>query len=62
MKYVDLVMPLGVDTRDEAIKWAKTHCSSYTDVRTVVKNNYYHYRFYFCNNQDRVMFALRWAQ
>ena len=56
-----LVAFAGCENRYELLEWAKQHCPSYITNDAVQKGGEYHYRFYFGDEQDRVMFLLRWS-
>jgi hypothetical protein len=62
--WVDLPVPVafaGCENRYEPLEWAKRHCASYITNDAVQKSGDYYYRFYFGQEQDRMMFLLRWA-
>lgn len=62
--WVDLPVPAaspGVESLYEPLEWAKRHCPSYITNDAVQKQGEYHYRFYFGDERDRLMFVLRWA-
>lgn len=54
---------------DSMLKWAKNHCKSYITCDSLIDleipdNRYqygYRYKFYFSDEQDYVMFNIKWA-
>jgi hypothetical protein len=45
----------------EMVTWAKNHCGSYITINASQdQNGHYYYRFYFGQEQDFALFALRW--
>lgn len=59
--WVDLPAPQDYTVMYEPLKWAKQHCPSYITNDAVQRDGDYYYRFYFGQEQDRVMFLLRWS-
>lgn len=59
--YVALPVPKEWINAFEPLEWAKKHCPSYITNDAVQIGGDYYYRFYFGNDKDRVLFALRWA-
>ena len=55
--YVDLPYPVSY----ESVSWVKKHCPSYITNEAVKKKGIYYYRFYFSEEKDQMMFALRWV-
>lgn len=61
--YVDLKVPSvvrGPYRSYEPLVWAKRNCPSYITNDAVQKEGVYYYRFYFSNDRDQALFALRW--
>lgn len=61
--YVDLPVPQTwtfTSLDFEPLEWAKKNCASYITNDAVQRGGEYYYRFYFGNDKDRVLFALRW--
>ena len=59
--YVDLVSPMTYQVGYEPLAWAKNYCKSYITNDAVQKDGVYYYRFYFSDEQDIVMFTLKWV-
>lgn len=62
--WVDLLVPPaqpGLWSGYEPLEWAKQHCPSYITNDAVQKAGNYYYRFYFGQEHDRLMFALKWT-
>jgi len=67
-KYVDLRAPEVYDSVYAPLGWvyapmgwAKRNCPSYITNNAVQKNGDYYYRFYFGDEQDQLLFLLKWA-
>jgi len=60
-KYVDLRAPEVHDSAYAPMGWAKRNCPSYITNNAVQKNGDYYYRFYFGDEQDQLLFQLKWA-
>ena len=60
--WVDLPVPDRIRTPQiyEPLEWAKKNCPSYITNDAVQKQGEYYYRFFFGNEQDQIIFALRW--
>jgi len=59
--WVDLPVPVEWGPFHNPLSWAKTHCPSYITNDAVQRDGDYYYRFYFGQEQDRVMFLLKWS-
>ena len=62
--YVDILVPVATPSSKpgfEPLLWAKKNCPSYITNDAVQKQGEYYYRFYFGNEQDQLMFLLRWS-
>jgi hypothetical protein len=60
-KYVDLWAPEVYDSVYAPLGWAKRNCPSYITNNAVQKNGDYYYRFYFGDEQDQLLFLLKWT-
>jgi len=61
--WVDLKVPPAVPgsyKSYEPLTWAKRNCPGYITNDAVQKDGVYYYRFYFSNDRDQALFALRW--
>lgn len=62
--YVDIPVPVAqpsIRYGFEPLQWAKKNCPSYITNDAVQKQGVYYYRFYFSQERDQIMFALKWA-
>lgn len=62
--FVDLLVPpvqQGPSKKYEPLEWAKANCPSYITNDAVQISGRYYYRFFFSDDRDKVLFALRWA-
>ena len=46
---------------DTMLDWAKTHCASYITNTAIQGADGYHYHWYFGDEQDLLIFALKWS-
>ena len=61
--YCDLLVPVampGSKYEYTPLTWAKKNCPSYITNDAVQKNGEFYYRFYFSQEQDLMMFTLKW--
>ena len=63
--YVDILASVAWPSTStpgfEPLQWAKKNCPSYITNDAVQKNGEYYYRFFFSQERDQIIFALRWS-
>lgn len=59
--YVDLPAPIAYAPEYVPLEWAKKNCPSYITQDAVQRNGNYYYRFFFRDERDLILFALRWS-
>lgn len=59
--FVDLPILKDFEKTLPPLEWVKKNCPSYITNTVVQKHDENYYRYYFYNDRDRMMFALKWT-